>query len=356
MQRHCRTIFFGGYGIGSLATGPNGTVEVQQTFTVNPYDQFTVTGNVFHLSITHSRLRYTPTIDLIPNTAPVKDTDGPQTVLLSGIDDGMPGGSQGLSIIAASSNPSVIPTPTVVYHSGDSTGSLWYHATRGVTGISTITVTVTNDGGTPGYPGDDSSVASTFTARVLAKKPCDAGECLAYVGERDRGVVQVIDVTTNKILRNVPVSPLLGGLELAIAPDGSRLYAIGNTGGLPHLSVVDTAANTEIGSVPLPRDGNALALTPDGGRVFVSIPAFSPSGSQIVVIDTAANAVVKTINLGGSFTDGVVLSPTRTRAFVTIDTGSVLVLDTVSYSVLQTTRWPAGRTMRPCPETDRASM
>jgi hypothetical protein len=86
----------------------------------------------------------------------VAQNSGAQTVLLTGINAG-PGETQTLVITANSSNPSLIPSPTVTYASPSSTGSLSFTPTAEATGTATITVTVDDGGG----------VNSTFTRTFL---------------------------------------------------------------------------------------------------------------------------------------------------------------------------------------------
>src|SRR5262249_39175920 len=54
---------------------------------------------------------------------------------------------QTLVVTAVSSNPALIPNPTISYTSGNSAGSLSFTPTTGASGTATITVTVTDSGG-----------------------------------------------------------------------------------------------------------------------------------------------------------------------------------------------------------------
>ena len=83
----------------------------------------------------------------------------PTTVNLSGISAG-PNETQILVVTAVSSNPSLVPNPTVTYTSPNSTGSLLLTAPDNDTGTTTITVTV-NDGQSA-----NNTVVRTFTVTV----------------------------------------------------------------------------------------------------------------------------------------------------------------------------------------------
>jgi len=90
----------------------------------------------------------------------INESAGTQTVNLSGISAGNP--NQTVTITAASSNPSLIPTPVVNYTNPNSTGTLTFAPTAYANGTATITVTV-NDGAA-----SNNIVSQTFTVTVNA--------------------------------------------------------------------------------------------------------------------------------------------------------------------------------------------
>jgi hypothetical protein len=76
----------------------------------------------------------------------ISENAGVQTVNLSGITSGANSEVQTLTVTAASSNPSLIPTPTVSYTSPNATGSISFTPVPNAFGSANVTVTV-NDGG-----------------------------------------------------------------------------------------------------------------------------------------------------------------------------------------------------------------
>lgn len=86
-----------------------------------------------------------PTLDAISNLTLNEDA-GQQTINLTGISAGLGGILQllGLGVTATSSNPSLIPHPTVTYTSPGTTGGLRFTPASGAAGTATITVTVNN--------------------------------------------------------------------------------------------------------------------------------------------------------------------------------------------------------------------
>ena len=79
---------------------------------------------------------------------------------LSGISSGAANESQTLTVTAVSSNPALIPNPTVSYVSANSTGSLTFTPASNASGTTTISVTI-NDGGT-----SNNIITRSFTVTV----------------------------------------------------------------------------------------------------------------------------------------------------------------------------------------------
>src|SRR5262249_3626812 len=82
-----------------------------------------------------------PTLNAIPNPAPIPEDSGLQTVNLAGITAG--GGEiEPLTVTATSNNTALIPNPTVSYTSADATGSLSYTPVADASGSAVIPLTV----------------------------------------------------------------------------------------------------------------------------------------------------------------------------------------------------------------------
>ncbi|MFQ3670766.1 MAG: hypothetical protein SNJ84_04850, partial [Verrucomicrobiia bacterium] len=82
-----------------------------------------------------------PTLDPLPSLPVLAPDHGAVSVPLSGIGPGLGDDGQTLTVTALSSNPTVIPHPTVSYTSPNSTGTLTFVPT-GVEGQALLTVTV----------------------------------------------------------------------------------------------------------------------------------------------------------------------------------------------------------------------
>src|ERR1043166_3504663 len=85
-----------------------------------------------------------PTLNALSDLT-INENASQQTVNLSGITSGATNENQTLTVTATSSNPGLIPNPTVSYASPNTTGSLAFTPAAFAFGTATITVTV-NDG------------------------------------------------------------------------------------------------------------------------------------------------------------------------------------------------------------------
>src|SRR5205814_4384692 len=88
---------------------------------------------------------------------------GQQQISLTGISAGA-GETQNLTISVTSSNPALIPNPTITYTSPSATGSLTYTPVANQSGSAVITVKVQDDGG--GGDGGRDRITRTFTVHV----------------------------------------------------------------------------------------------------------------------------------------------------------------------------------------------
>ncbi|MGH6838941.1 MAG: beta-propeller fold lactonase family protein [Methylocella sp.] len=146
--------------------------------------------------------------------------------------------------------------------------------------------------------------------------------------------VAVIDTATFTLATTVNVP--LGAGSVAVTPDGKHVYVTSTSFtslGSNNVSVIDTATNTveptviTVGTNPV-----AIAVTPDGKRAFVA----NESSNTVSVIETAANKVLATVPVGNS-PNGVAVTPDGKRAYVAnLTDGTVSVIDTATNTVLAT--------------------
>jgi YVTN family beta-propeller protein len=120
--------------------------------------------------------------------------------------------------------------------------------------------------------------------------------------------VSVIDTATDKVIATIPVGYSPTGV--AVTPDGARVYVPNAFSGT--VSVIATGTNTVIDTVPVQAIPHFVAVTPDGSRVYVG----NSYSNTVSVIETKNDTVIATIPVGstdpfagGSYPQGVAVSP-----------------------------------------------
>lgn len=188
-------------------------------------------------------------------------------------------------------------------------------------------------------------VVSTITSEVgrypygVAATPNGA---YVYVSNRDSGflslidTVSVISTATNAVIATIPVGN--GPNGIAVNPTGSYVYVANSDDG--SVSVISTATNAVIATIPVGNEPYGVAVTPNGSYVYIA----NRGSDTVSVISTALNKVVSTISVGNE-PNGVVVIPNGSYVYVVNRNpgayGSVSVISTVSNTV--TTTIPVGR-------------
>jgi YVTN family beta-propeller protein len=94
----------------------------------------------------------------------------------------------------------------------------------------------------------------------------------AYItnfGEPDH-TVSVVDTATNAVIATIPVGDSPFGV--AVSPDGSKVY-VTNLGSAS-VSVIDAATNTVTATIPVGLQPSGVAVTPDGSKLYVANEGF----------------------------------------------------------------------------------
>jgi hypothetical protein len=123
-----------------------------------------------------------PTLNPL-NDLEVESSAGATVVNLAGISSGASNEAQFLTVVATSSDPDIVPNPTVSYASPAAIGSLTF-TPMGVGGTATISVTVQDDSFDDGS--GSNRVTQTFTVQVSGPA---AGPALSIALVNDRVVV-----------------------------------------------------------------------------------------------------------------------------------------------------------------------
>lgn len=198
----------------------------------------------------------------------------------------------------------------------------------------------------------------TLLATLLASAPAVAQ--FAYVPNGVDRTVSVINTATNTVTATIPLNETLFPVGVAVNPSGTRVY-VTNTcdedlmfvtgcslGDAGTVSVINTATNTVIATIPIPHEPVGIAVTQNESRVYVVNGCVdclgTPSPGSVSVIDVAAgspteNTVVATIPLPDIYSTGIAVSQGGSRLFIAnlaasgIGPGSVSVVDTSTHSV-----------------------
>jgi len=132
------------------------------TITVRVNDGSLTATNTFLFTVTPQN--DVPTLNAINNLTLDKDS-GQQTVNLSGISFGPANENQSVAVSVDSSDPAIVPRPSVTYASPAATGTLTFRPVAGTNGTATITVTVSDGQSVNG------SVTRTFMVTIREGQP-----------------------------------------------------------------------------------------------------------------------------------------------------------------------------------------
>jgi DNA-binding beta-propeller fold protein YncE len=180
--------------------------------------------------------------------------------------------------------------------------------------------------------------------KVMAISPDGRWAYIAH--ENGVSQIQVVDISCNRVLdESFSISGIGNPVALVFHPVGDRVYLLGSAG----LLVVDTNARNTLGDPLEGLTASALAISPDGGLLYVTERANTGSvGGFIRVIDTLRLeqtvltgspeleivTIGKSANLGNNPT-GLAISPDGRRLYVALskdeNNGSVQVFDTATF-------------------------
>ena len=343
-------------GALSFTPAANGNGSATITVTVNNNG---VSNNIVTqaFTVTVNPVNQTPTLNAIGNLT-VNENAGLQTVNLSGISSGAANEVQTLTVTAASSNPALVPNPTVSYTSPNTTGSLTFTPAANGNGSATVTVTV-NDGGT-----SNNIVTRTFTVTV---NPVNQAPTLNAIGN--------LTVNENAGLQTVNLS----GISSGAANEVQTLTvtaASSNPALVPNPTVSYTSPNTTGSLTFTPAaNGNGSATVTvtvnDGGTsnnvvtrtftVTVNPVNQAPTLNAIGNLTINENAGLQTVNLSGISSGAA--NEVQTLTVTAASSNPALVPNpTVSYTSPNTTgsltftpaAAPAARSPSPSPSMTTA--
>jgi autotransporter-associated beta strand protein/YVTN family beta-propeller protein len=116
----------------------------------------------------------------------------------------------------------------------------------------------------------------------------------------------VINTATNSVISSIPVGNSPTGV--AVTPNGKYVYVAnqtnhGSSSGQPivgTVSVINTATNSVVSSIPVGFSPTGITVTPNGQYVYVANMNNQGVSGTVSVISTATNTVVSTIAVGAA--------------------------------------------------------
>jgi uncharacterized repeat protein (TIGR02543 family) len=268
-----------------------------------------------------------PTLAAISNVT-INEDAAAQTVNLSGIGTGSANETQTLTVTAASSNPSLIPNPTVSYASPSATGSLSFTPVAEANGTATITVTV-NDGHAV-----SNTFSRTFTVTVNAVNDTPTLNALADLAISEDSAAQTVAVSgigTGSANETQTLTVTAVSSNPGLIPNPAVSYASPSATGSLSFTPVANANGTATITVTV-NDGQAANNTVT--RTFVvTINPVNDTPTLGAVADLTLNedASAQTVSLSGIGTGAANESQTLTVTATSSNPG-LIPSPTVSYT------------------------
>ncbi|MCZ7627065.1 MAG: YncE family protein [Candidatus Methylomirabilis sp.] len=144
-----------------------------------------------------------------------------------------------------------------------------------------------------------------------------------------KGAPKLEDVTTVAIGNPIPLGQQQEPTALAVAPDGDRLYVTivkHGAGESGEVRIFETATLQQLGAaIPAGQEPRAIALTPDGKWAVVA----NKGSNNVSIIDTVRGTAVGSAIPVGTEPVAVVVSPDGAKAYVA-NSGSDSISDNIS--------------------------
>jgi hypothetical protein len=284
-----------------------------------------VTSNTVTLTVNPTN--NAPTLNVINNQSVLVNATA-QTINLSGISTGDTG--QTLTITATSSNTAIVPNPTLTYTAPATTGTLQYTPVAGQTGVVTITVTLTDNGGTTC---GTNTLVRTFTITVetdTPPPPALRSQTITFDSIPDR------EFTTQPFAVRATAS---SGLPVTITVVSGNAVVNGSVVTLTGIGAVTLRATQNGGS-------GFLAATPVT-RTFTVRKAQQSITNFAALADRAWNSGNFTIAANSSSGSPVVFTVTQGQNIATITNNSIVSLNkaigvvTITATVPESTNFAA---------------
>lgn len=192
--------------------------------------------------------------------------------------------------------------------------------------------TWTNDNPSIGLPANGSGDIASFTAinntaipvkARITVTPKPAG--LAYIANYGTNNVSVINTATNKLITTIPVGS--NPYTVTASKDGNRVYVVNTISN--NVSVINTTTNAVIATIDVAANPLGAIINEDGSRLYV----INKGNNSVSFINTISTEVIKTIPLN-AVPYNVAISKDGSTLFVTnYEANTVSVVDIATETV-----------------------
>jgi YVTN family beta-propeller protein len=153
-----------------------------------------------------------------------------------------------------------------------------------------------------------------------------------YVANSNANTVTEYDIATSSVVGSFASGS--GPVAVAVTPDGSQLYVADAASN--QVLVVNTKTNTVAGTIAVGELPASIAFSPNGKKAYV----LNRDSQSISVINTAKKTVTTTYSLtsaeGTSYGNDLAITPDGGQAFLTLQDGTVIVVDLATGQVVNT--------------------
>jgi hypothetical protein len=245
--------------------------------------------------VTVNPVNQPPTLDPLANVT-INESDGQQTVNLTGISSGASNELQTLTVTASSSNTGLIPTPLVNYTSPNTTGSITFTPVPTANGSATITVSV-NDGGA-----SNNIVTRTFTVTVNPVNQPPTLNALADMSINENATQQTVNLSgitsgaTNEV-QTLTVTASSSNTGLILTP--TVTYTSPNITGTIRFTPVAYGFGSAIITVTVNDGGASNNVVSRTFTVTVNPVNQPPTLNALANVNINENAGLQTVNVAG---------------------------------------------------------
>jgi hypothetical protein len=277
---------------GNLLLAPAANASGSATITVtvnNGAASNNVVSQTFTVTVIPTAVANTPpTLNAISNITLNENTTA--HVNLAGITTGSTNQTLALTVTATSSNPAVVPAPTVNYSSPNSAGSLLLVLAANASGSATITVTVNNGAAS------NNTTSQSFTVTVNPISTLNAIPALSLNENAAAQTVNLSGITSGSTNQSLALTVTATSSNPALIPSPTVKYSSPSSTG----SLIFAPATNAVGSATITVTASSSGTGNNQvSQSFVVTVNPVPTLNVISNLSVAENAKTQTVNLSG---------------------------------------------------------